>query len=274
MKCDSCGAPVENGKCAYCGKVFFDELKAENVVHTEPAAEAAVDKSSKKNKRLTTCKACKKEIAKSAKVCPYCGAKNKKPIYKKWWFWLIIICLIGGIGSGGSDENKNDDTNRTVIEQPSESTQPTENTQPAENVQSTENTQPTEKTQPTESTQPTDSTQSAESTQPAETKKNSYESVLAEYTAKLQAATPGLIEEYKAEAANNTAGLEGLAEIANNKVSELAEIANDGVSEMAKLMYTVGSGKYEEYEKWATKLYDVYEVEAAKIYDVYTNSAM
>lgn len=256
MKCDSCGAPVENGKCTYCGKVFFDELKAENVVHTEPAAEAAVDKSSKKNKRLTTCKACKKEIAKSAKVCPYCGAKNKKPIYKKWWFWLIIICLIGGIGSGGSDENKNDDTNRTMIEQPSESTQPTENTQP------------------TESTQPTDSTQSAESTQPAETKKNSYESVLAEYTAKLQAATPGLIEEYKTEAANNTAGLEGLAEIANNKVSELAEIANDGVSEMAKLMYTVGSGKYEEYEKWATKLYDVYEVEAAKIYDVYTNSAM
>ena len=22
MKCDACGAPVENGKCTYCGKVF------------------------------------------------------------------------------------------------------------------------------------------------------------------------------------------------------------------------------------------------------------
>lgn len=24
MKCDACGAPVENGKCTYCGKTFID----------------------------------------------------------------------------------------------------------------------------------------------------------------------------------------------------------------------------------------------------------
>lgn len=26
--------------------------------------------------------------------------KEKKPIYKKWWFWLIVILIIGAIGSG------------------------------------------------------------------------------------------------------------------------------------------------------------------------------
>ena len=34
-------------------------------------------------KKLISCKACGQEIAKSAKRCPKCGAKNKKPIFKK-----------------------------------------------------------------------------------------------------------------------------------------------------------------------------------------------
>lgn len=57
------------------------------------------------NKKLTACKNCGEEIAKSAKLCPKCGAKNKKPIFKKWWFWLIVIVFIFAvIGSGNSDE--------------------------------------------------------------------------------------------------------------------------------------------------------------------------
>lgn len=32
--------------------------------------------------------------------------KVKKPIYKKWWFWLIIILIIGGIGAGASDNSQ------------------------------------------------------------------------------------------------------------------------------------------------------------------------
>ena len=54
-------------------------------------------------KKLTSCKACGNEIAKSAKRCPHCGAKNKKPIFKKWWFWLFVFVIIGSIASGGSD---------------------------------------------------------------------------------------------------------------------------------------------------------------------------
>lgn len=51
------------------------------------------------NKNLINCKTCGGEIAKNAKSCPSCGAKNKKPFYKKWWVWVIIILI--GIGSMG-----------------------------------------------------------------------------------------------------------------------------------------------------------------------------
>lgn len=54
--------------------------------------------------KMTTCKHCGAEIAASAKVCPQCGGKNKPPIYKRWWFIVIIVLIvlsaIGGSGSG------------------------------------------------------------------------------------------------------------------------------------------------------------------------------
>ena len=60
------------------------------------------------SKKMTGCKVCGKDIAKSAKQCPHCGAKNKRPIFKKWWFWVIIIIAllfaIGGSGSNADDE--------------------------------------------------------------------------------------------------------------------------------------------------------------------------
>ncbi len=58
--------------------------------------------------KMKKCNACGAEIAKSAKSCPQCGAKNKKPIFKKWWFWAIIVIIAIGAaaGSGGSDEPK------------------------------------------------------------------------------------------------------------------------------------------------------------------------
>lgn len=46
------------------------------------------------NKGMTTCKVCGNELAKSAKRCPHCGAKNKRPIYKRWWFWLFIAIIL------------------------------------------------------------------------------------------------------------------------------------------------------------------------------------
>lgn len=53
--------------------------------------------------KLTECKACGTEIAKSAKACPHCGAKSKKPIFKRWWFWVIVAAALIG-ATGGEDE--------------------------------------------------------------------------------------------------------------------------------------------------------------------------
>ncbi|WP_051208652.1 DUF4352 domain-containing protein [Butyrivibrio sp. WCD3002] len=60
--------------------------------------------------KMINCKHCGQEIAASAKVCPHCGGKNKKPFYKKWWFWvLVVLVLLIGAGSNGS---KNTDTKK------------------------------------------------------------------------------------------------------------------------------------------------------------------
>lgn len=50
-------------------------------------------------------KTCGADIAKSAKVCPHCGAKNKKPIFKQWWFWVLVvfIVLIVTVSPGGDN---------------------------------------------------------------------------------------------------------------------------------------------------------------------------
>lgn len=106
-----------------------------------------------------------------------------------------------------------------------------------------------------------------------ETGYTSYQEVLDAYTVKLQEATPGLIEEYNAEATENTGGLEGLATICNEKVSALAEISMEGIQEMANIYLHVGDGTDNEYQEWSGKLQDVYLTEAAKIQEAYMESA-
>lgn len=44
--------------------------------------------------KMTKCKSCGGDIASSAKRCPSCGAKNKKPIYKRVWFWILMVVLL------------------------------------------------------------------------------------------------------------------------------------------------------------------------------------
>ena len=57
--------------------------------------------------KMINCKICGAEIASSAKVCPSCGAKNKKPIYKKWWFYALVVVILLGVigGSGGNGDS-------------------------------------------------------------------------------------------------------------------------------------------------------------------------
>lgn len=62
------------------------------------------------------CKNCNMQIADKAIICPHCGIKIKKPFYKTFWFWTIIIIIIIFISLIGSNENKNEnDINNDVI---------------------------------------------------------------------------------------------------------------------------------------------------------------
>lgn len=60
------------------------------------------------NQNLISCPSCGQLVAKSAKSCPNCGAKNKKPVFKKPWFWiliaLVVIIVISVAASGGNEK--------------------------------------------------------------------------------------------------------------------------------------------------------------------------
>lgn len=60
-----------------------------------------------RNGKLTTCKACGAEIAKSAKTCPYCGAKNKgKHLILSAVLIVLGIFLVIGALSPSSEPTK------------------------------------------------------------------------------------------------------------------------------------------------------------------------
>ena len=60
------------------------------------------------NPKMVMCRNCNAVIASNMKICPSCGAKNKKPFYKRAWFIiLMIIVVIGIIAAAGG---KKDDT--------------------------------------------------------------------------------------------------------------------------------------------------------------------
>ena len=70
--------------------------------------------------KLIKCNSCRKEVADSAKKCPNCGAKIKKPIYKRVWFLIIIILVIIGLAAG-----ENNDTSKSTNKNNNNKTQTT-----------------------------------------------------------------------------------------------------------------------------------------------------
>ena len=69
------------------------------------------------------CQGCGVELTDGkAKQCPSCGAKIKKPIFKKWWFWVIVavgaIILVSAAGGSGdeADVGADNSSNSTKYE--------------------------------------------------------------------------------------------------------------------------------------------------------------
>lgn len=73
----------------------------------------------KKQPKMAVCQNCGAEMAASARTCPKCGAKNKKPIYKRPWFIavvvIVIIGVIGGAAGGGGDSEQPQNDGGTVV---------------------------------------------------------------------------------------------------------------------------------------------------------------
>lgn len=73
--------------------------------------------------KIINCKVCGAEIASSAKSCPACGAKNKPPVYKRWWFWVLVIfaglsvigSLMGANTSSSNSTNEGVSSNSNVV---------------------------------------------------------------------------------------------------------------------------------------------------------------
>lgn len=55
--------------------------------------------------KMINCRICGSEIAASAKACPKCGAKNKKPVYMRVWFWLLIGFIVASIAIGAGSSS-------------------------------------------------------------------------------------------------------------------------------------------------------------------------
>lgn len=73
--------------------------------------------------KMTTCKACEKEIAKGIKKCPSCGADQRNFFGKHKIITIILaLIIIGGIGSalggGGGSKTTTADSNKATTSAP------------------------------------------------------------------------------------------------------------------------------------------------------------
>ena len=70
--------------------------------------------------KLVKCKSCGEMIATSAKMCPHCGAKRKRPVLGVILVVLGVLVIIGAISSGkGSSSNNRKEDNRLTQSQSS-----------------------------------------------------------------------------------------------------------------------------------------------------------
>lgn len=98
-----------------------------------------------------------------------------------------------------------------------------------------------------------------------------YEGILDEYTEKLEAAAPILVDEYEAEAESQRGNVSALSVLCTEKIDKLAEINTEGLEKLAGIRQRKGDSE-ETYDDWAAKLNSVYMVESQRLNDAYLDS--
>jgi RNA polymerase subunit RPABC4/transcription elongation factor Spt4 len=101
MKCSKCGNEFDGNFCPNCGSPA-SETDSPQVRKYSPKATTRPfwDK-------MVTCKTCRKQIAKTAKRCPYCGAKQHQGALTACYLIVIftvisVFWIIGSSFQGGS----------------------------------------------------------------------------------------------------------------------------------------------------------------------------
>ena len=103
--------------------------------------------------KMIHCKACGKEISAKAPSCPGCGAKNKKPVFKTWWFWLVIvvafIAVLGTVDPSPDTEKEQAAASSSELSETLNNlitTEPKEDTEEPTEKETEPSTEPTTKT--------------------------------------------------------------------------------------------------------------------------------
>lgn len=129
--------------------------------------------------RMIKCKICSKEIPSNAKICPECGTKNNRPLYKRPWFiiiaFFIIIGVIGAINKNLSTAGSQSIQDNMSIKS-AETKEPINESIPEINSESVEPTQEIEPSQETKSSQEPEESTAAE--EPQEEVPREYQSAL------------------------------------------------------------------------------------------------
>jgi len=101
---------------------------------------------------------------------------------------------------------------------------------------------------------------------------SSFQQILDEYSAKIRAATPGVIADFRAAAVG--ADVMELIELSLEFVTVLAEISIAGTERMAELHVIHGVGTWETYLSYSMRLSDVYMEESQQITDLVMELAL
>ena len=72
--------------------------------------------------KMVTCKSCGQQIAKSAKTCPSCGAKNKSSKLPIIIGAIVVLAIIGAVAGGSSQPKKVDGNGSSATSSNSAST--------------------------------------------------------------------------------------------------------------------------------------------------------